>query len=220
MPKITQITPQKRKGIFNIYIDGQFAFGLDAENLVKEKLSEGLNLTDEGVERLQELSLYSKLLNTSLNFLSFRPRSKKEIEQNLDKKIYKILGSKDKSLSSKMKIQVVYKLESLKLVNDQDFARWWLEQRTKGGKGSRGPILIKRELYAKGVNRETIETVLKDSGRQVPSEALVALLTKKDRGLVKEPAQKRKQKLLELLLRRGFDFEVARASVADYLKRE
>lgn len=220
MPQVNQITPQKRKGIFNIYIDGEFAFGLDAESLVKEKLVEGLILKESDVERLKEISLYSKLLGSALNFLSFRPRSKKEVERNLDQKIYKMLENKDLFFSKKIKDQVISKIESLGFVNDTDFARWWVEQRSRAGKGARGPILIKRELLAKGISREITDQVLADHKPIVSAEVIFKLLGKKDRNLKGEIPQKRRQKLLEHLLRRGYEFEAARAAVAGYLKSE
>lgn len=217
MPQITQISPQKKKGFFNIFIDGKFAFGLDSETLIKEKVTEGKALLEKDVEALKEASLYSKLLNGALNFLSFRPRSKKELGRNLDARLYRIIGKRDEDLSQKLKQQVVSKIEGWGYLNDGEFARWWVEQRTKG-KSLRGPQLIKTELMGKGVDRKVIDEALKNFKEAVSKDALVQMLGKKGRLLKNKPLFEQRRKLYDFLLRRGFDFDVAREAVANYLK--
>lgn len=237
MPQITQITPQKsrRAGLvvgnfdrilnnqpsksrfFNVFIDGKFAFGVDAETLIKEKLTEDKALSDADVVRLKEVSLYSKLLNSALNFLSFRPRSKREVSTNLKSKIYKILGKGDVDLAGRLENQVTSKVEDLGYLNDGEFARWWVGQRV-GGKNPRGPALIKRELFSKGINREIIEDSFKEFKEVVSPDNLATMLIKKGRLLKKRPLIEQRRKLYDFLLRRGFGFDVVRASVDKYLK--
>lgn len=218
MPQITQVTPQKTKGFFNVFIDGRFAFGLDSETLVKEKIAEDKNLTEADVKRLKETSLYSKLLNSALNFLSFRPRSKKELSGNLKTKVYKILGKGNLELGVKLEAQVISKIEALGYLNDEEFARWWVEQRTSG-RNPRGPALIKKELFGKGVGREIIEGALGRFRGAVSAENLREILARKGRLLKNKPRLEQRRKLYAYLIRRGFDFEASRAAVDEYLKR-
>lgn len=218
MPVITQITPQKKKGLFNVFIDGEFVFGLDAEMLVKEKLIEDKTLSEEEVTRLKEVSLYSKLLNNALNFLSFRPRSKKEMSQSLKAKIYKLLGKRDQDLCVKLEKQVISKIESLGYLNDHEFAKWWVEQRT-ASKNPRGPSLIKKELFSKGVDWKTIEEALKLVRKEDSKNRLVIMLKKKGELLRNKPILEQRRKLYDFLLRRGFSFDVTRTLVDEYLKK-
>jgi len=218
MPQITRISPQKKKGFFNVFIDGKFAFGLDSETLVKEKIIEDKTLSEEDLTRLKETSIYSKLLNSALNFLSFRPRSKREVSKNLQSKVYKIFGRGDPDLALRLENRVISKVENLGYLNDGEFARWWVEQRTLSRK-PRGPALIKRELFSKGVERGLIEDVLRGAKKEDSADFLEPLLAKKGRLLKNKPLFEQRRKLCDFLLRRGFDFEDVRAAVDKYLKR-
>jgi regulatory protein len=218
MPQITQITPQRKRDFFNILIDGKFAFGLDAETLVKEKLSVGRSLSDADVANLNKVSIYSKLLNSALNFLSVRPRSKKEMSQNLKEKIYKLLGKENLDLSTELESRVLSKIESLGYLDDKEFARWWVQQRRESQKLC-GPILIRRELFAKGVDKAIIESALEDYGASASSVGLEEILAKKGRSLRDKTLFERRRKLYDFLLRRGFSYDIVRVSVDKYLKR-
>jgi len=80
-----------------------------------------------------------KLLDSALKFLSYRPRSKKEVESFLRKK------TSDATLIN----QTIEKLEKLKLIDDAEFAKWLVESRSRSR--PRGLRLLKQELKSKGV---------------------------------------------------------------------
>src|SRR5690554_6643246 len=44
---ISKIEPQKRKGRYNIYINEEFAFGVDEEVLLKFHLNKGMHITPD-----------------------------------------------------------------------------------------------------------------------------------------------------------------------------
>lgn len=79
------------------------------------------------------------LLDSALKFLSYRPRSKKEVEIFLRKK------TSDASLID----QTISKLENLKLINDEEFAKWLIESRSRSR--PRGKRLLIQELKQKGL---------------------------------------------------------------------
>lgn len=81
-----------------------------------------------------------QLLASALKFLGYRPRSKKEIEIFLRKK------TSDETLIN----QTVEKLVAQKLINDDDFAKWVIESRSRSR--PRGVRLLTAELKAKGVD--------------------------------------------------------------------
>ena len=86
MPQITAVIPQKKKSSrHNIFLEGHFAFGIEAENLIKHKLKVGQNLTQEEIKGVVKEDKLGNLLNKSLNFLSYRPRSQKEVENQIPK---------------------------------------------------------------------------------------------------------------------------------------
>jgi regulatory protein len=109
------------------------------------------------------------------------------------------------------------KLRAQRYVDDDAFARYWLEQRERfRPRGDRG---IRMELAQKGVSRDVIEVVL---GERAPdadiAQAKKALARSMTRWAVLTPAE-RKRKIHTYLATRGFSYatieEVIRASVED-----
>lgn len=82
------------------------------------------------------------LLDSALKILSHRPHSKQEVLDFLRKK------TSDTALIN----QTVSKLEDLKLINDEEFAKWLIESRSRSK--PRGVRLLKQELKQKGIDME------------------------------------------------------------------
>lgn len=206
MPQITAITPQKRKKRVNIFLDGQFSFGVDLETLAKTDLRVGQVLSEEKIEEIVKEAELTQVLARVLKFLSFRPRSEKEVT---DWFLRKEVGFKTQALIRR-------KLKKQKLLDDKEFSRWWLEQRILfRPQGSR---LLRFELKRKGISEGTIEEVfqeVKDSFSEKKLAGKAAL--KKLRSLKNLSQEKTKEKLTSFLLRRGFSWEEVREVVEDLI---
>jgi regulatory protein len=96
---------------------------------------------------------YKNLLNSALKLLSFRPRSRAEVERYLQKK------TSDTTLIN----QILDKLVELKFINDTDFAKWVIESRSRSR--PRGSRLLKQELKSKGI--EATSDLLPDSDEEL-----------------------------------------------------
>jgi regulatory protein len=115
--------------------------------------------------------------------------------------------------------RLVEKLKEKGLVDDQVFAKAWMEARRSSKK--KGVNAIKAELYQKGIAREIIEETLEwlrvkgegGSEEQLAREAL----EKKMRVWRNLPELEFKKKALEFLVRRGFEYEVAKEVVTQVL---
>lgn len=216
MPQITSIEPQKKRSDrYNIYIDGKFVFATDAEGLITAKLKIGKVLEDQALAILKIKEEQNKLINSTLNFLSFRPRSQKEIEDYLAKKISKDQKIKFAQAKSDPKIaQVIKKLSKYNYINDKEFAKWWITSRITHAKGKR---LIMAELQAKGIKKDLVEKALQNIPGQV-ALAQKAVEKKLPRWENLTPIE-RKKKLYAYLLTRGFDFETI-AEVFAYLEKK
>jgi len=93
---------------------------------------------------------YEIFYKKSLNFLSFRPRSEKELRDYLKKK-------KCDELTAE---RIVENFKEHKFINDEEFAKWFIEQRTLlRPKAAR---LIKMELKQKGIDKDLIEQLLEN----------------------------------------------------------
>lgn len=218
MAKITLIEPQKKsKERANIFLDGQFAFGLSLGLVYEKKLAIGQVLSEQQTIDLVQADQVEKLTNKSLRFLSFRPRSEKEIRDNL------ILAEKRKRRDEKSEIEsdqygksidkVIDKLKKLDQINDLEFACWWVEQRSRFN--PRGTPIIKAELFKKGVDKEIINEVLNKEGEE---ELALKFLEKKKQFLKRMDEGEFKTKMTQVLVRRGFTWEVAKKAVDTLLE--
>lgn len=113
--------------------------------------------------------------------------------------------------------RAIDKLRAQRYVDDEAFARYWLEQRERfRPRGGRG---LRSELLAKGIARDVVEVVL---GERAPDadleQARRALSRPITRWATLEP-QERKRKIHAYLAARGFGYatieEVIRSSVTD-----
>ncbi len=205
MPKITSVKKQKKEGRVNIYLDEKFGFGLDLENFVKLGLKVEQELTQEQIDEIVKRSEHQKILDRLLNFATFRPRSTYEVRVWLRRK----------KIPDDMHHDLFNTLARLELVNDEKFAKWWIDQRmTFRPKAKR---IMNYELRIKGVKKEIIDKVLSE----VPiDERKIALdlLEKKRNKWEKLEKLEAKQKMYAFLSARGFDWELVKKAVDEYLK--
>ncbi len=156
-----------------------------------------------------------KYYNKALRYLSYRPRSEKEIREKLTR-----TRSREKvERVDKVIDQIINKLKEQNLINDEEFARWWVEQRTTFR--PKGIRLIKLELKQKGISPDIIEVTINSSQLTINKETERAkkLIQKKIERYRSLPKRERNQKLGLFLQRRGFDFETIKKSI-DELFRE
>ncbi|MBI4078966.1 MAG: RecX family transcriptional regulator [Candidatus Levybacteria bacterium] len=157
------------------------------------------------------------LYNKALRFLSFRPRSEKEVRDNLLKSRKSI---KKVEIDQKVIDQVITKLKEQHFVNDEEFTKWWIEQRTKFR--PKGKRLIQIELKQKGIAQETIERIVESSELKVENELERAkvLVQKKLRKYKNLPRFEQYQKLGAMLGRFGFDYDIIKQSIDEVLRGE
>src|SRR3990172_4788022 len=81
MSKITAIEPQQKDPQrVNVYLDGEFAFGL--ARITAGWLTVGQELGEEKVASLLAEDANKTAYQKALHFLSYRPRSSSEVRQN------------------------------------------------------------------------------------------------------------------------------------------
>jgi regulatory protein len=201
---ITSIEVQARNTRrVNVHLDGAYAFPLAMEVAVQAGLARGMVLSDERIAELEAEDRWQKTYDAALNFLSFRPRSEDEMRRYLDKH----------KAPPNLRERVVARLKESKLLDDQAFARFWVENRdTFSPRSSRA---LRLELRRKGVDDRTIAAAI--SGDDADAAYRAGL--KKMRLLATADRETFLHKLLPFLQRRGFGYETAREAV-DRLWRE
>ncbi len=140
---------------------------------------------------------FQKLLNHAYFFLKFRPRTKKEVEDYLNKKIRNRHWSRDDVK------KVIQHLEELDLVNDTNFTKWFVEQRMI--LKPKSAFALKQELLRYGVDKETIEEYF--LSHSIDEEKLAEnILRERWRRYKSFDKRKRFEKAAGFLMRRGFGF--------------
>lgn len=219
MSKITSVEPQKKNSHrFNIYLDGQFAFGADEDLIVEYRLVVGKVADPPLLEKLLFGSEVGKLMKRMYALWNIRPRSEKEVRDYFRIKNYE-LRIKGKEPISNLAIDlVIKKLKQKELLNDEEFAKAWVESRRKTKK--KGKIALKQELFQKGINREIIDRVMGNTGYEISEEETARQSFEKKIKLWQPlPFLKKKKKMYEFLLRRGFEFEVVKSVVEKILQK-
>jgi regulatory protein len=188
---VTAMRFQKRNtNRVNVYIDGQFAFGLAA--IEAARLQVGQTLSDDDIARLQRQDEVERAYERALNFLSYRPRSEHEIRSNLRKK----------KVADDIVEWAVERLTRAGLIHDREFAHYWVENRLQFN--PRGKHALRHELRAKGISTSIIAETLADLDETVPARRAAEAGARRLAHL--EPHEFRR-KLKAYLTRRGFSYE-------------
>lgn len=196
--QITALEVQKRnRQRVNVYLDGHFAFGLAAIEAIRLKVGQRLSVAE--VARLREKDQAEVAYERTLNFLSYRPRSVNEVRRYLNEKQF------DEAAID----QVIARLGRADLLNDEAFARYWLENRNSFK--PRGSRALRYELRQKKVADAIIDDLLADYDED--DAAYRAALPRAQKLAQRRDVQVFRSKLLAFLKRRGFSFEVARDTV-------
>jgi len=200
MPTITKISLQKRnKDRYNIFLDGKYSFPVSERVLLDHKLKEEGELSDEKIREIINDENYEKIYQKTLNFLSYRVRSKKEVTDRLREYFYK--SGIDKSLTGKFEEKIINSLEKLDLIGDSDFAESYVNT-AKELKTPPGRRKMREFMFKKGVSNDIIESVLSDYPVEIEQKGAQILLEKKMRGLKK--TYQNKQKMWKYLAGRGY----------------
>lgn len=190
MKKITGIEAQKDPNRVNIFLDGQFAFGLAAT--VAAWLRIGQQLDEIDIQRLRSEDDRERATQRALNFLSYRDRSEKEVVLNLSKA----------GFSTEVIENVLGRLAELSLIDDRKFAKLWIENRSEFR--PRGKRALAYELRQKGIAQVVIDESL---GGSVDEDELALRAARKYYlKLFSLPRVEFKQKLIGYLARRGFNY--------------
>ncbi|HEX8032657.1 MAG TPA: RecX family transcriptional regulator [Ktedonobacterales bacterium] len=202
--KITAIEPQAHHpDRYNISLDGRFAFGLDGAVIVAEGLGVGRELTPDDVTRLQAADDERKLLDAALHFLAPRPRSRVEVRRRL------LTPKRNRALPSTEAVdRILDRLEQMGLLDDREFAGFWVENRERFS--PRSSRALGQELRQRGVSRETVDAV-SDPDRD--EERALAAARQRLRAVANADYETFRTRLGQFLLRRGFSYSVARSAV-------
>lgn len=200
----------------NIFLDGHFAFSLDVSQVVELDVKLNQKVTTERLKTLQHASEFGKMYQRTLEWALTRPHSKREAQDYMKRrKLKRTMLNRQRAREEKRPLpelqddvmaQVIERLTEKGYLDDLKFAKFYAENRLvrRGASQKR----LRMELKRKGVNDDDIRIALETVPRP------------EDEEIMKVIKKKRKKyddfKLVAYLVRQGFDFQKAKAAVANY----
>jgi regulatory protein len=196
MPTVTRLERQKKNPErVNVYLDDEFAFGLNEMEAVQ--LRKGQVLSDADVAALKSSDTLHKAVEQGIGLLSYRPRSTHEVRTALAKK-------HDPNVID----GAIERLVTMGYLDDVGFARFWIENRSAFKPLSSRALRF--ELREKGVPDDIINTLLADVTDEEAALKAAQSQLRKHRG---KPRQHFREQMSNFLQRRGFSYGVANSVI-------
>lgn len=203
--KITKIKPQNNKDRVNIYLYGEFAFGLDLEIAYKYNLKKDMEIDESYIENVLKSEEQNSANDYALKFLSHRSRTEKEIVDKMIKK-----GFDEEVIN-----ETLAYLKKYNFIDDRRFAEIYTEEKIRLKK--LGSYRIKHELQNKGVD-ESIASEIVEKYSDNEYERAMELATKKVKSYKNDDKNAIYRKLGGYLQRRGYSFECVSKVLKELVK--
>lgn len=160
---------------------------------------------------MERQELLQRALGLSYFYLKFRPRTRHEMLEYLNKRKTKY-GFTDDIIE-----EVLQTLEEQKFVDDMSFVDWYVASRSKGKPKSR--FALERELVMHGVEKQTLDDFFSTTELDEDTLAYNAVSSRWRMwsGLEKKL---RFQKAANFLMRRGFSYDIIKKTIAKYEEKE
>ncbi len=169
-------------------------------------VSTGDDVTEQRWDEIREAHLRLDARRVAINYLSYRPRSSQEVVRHL-------VGKK---VPAEIAEATAARLRALKMIDDAVFARMYVRDRLR--RGNAGPALLRDQLIRKGIARRAAESVVEEL---LPSAAQVSVAVRLAEQRLRrirmrgETPERRRQRIYELLVRKGFSGETARGALRE-----
>lgn len=200
MPKITDMQIQKNnKTRANVFIDGEFAFGLEMLTVMKLGLKIGKEVSECQLSQAVFDSEKSVAFERAVNYLSRCMKTCKQLTEYLTGKGY----------SHEVVSSVVNRLKELKYLDDETYARIYVEQNSV----NKGERRLRQELQQKGISSSIVDKYCNlDSDTSLDTADKLAEKYMRN----KQSDVKTLQKLQRYLLGRGYGFDTVNQILRKY----
>ncbi|WP_027084379.1 regulatory protein RecX [Cohnella panacarvi] len=178
---------------------GEAVLTIHEDTLVGWRLLKGKQLTAGEYAKLLEEEQKEEAYRAALGMLERKARTTAELSRALKRK-----GFAQEAIAGCME-----RLRTNRMVDDSAFARRFAEQRAANQR--KGRMLIRQELLQRGVAKPEIEQAIGAIEPEIEQQSALALARKKWPS-VKGNDRERKQKLMAMLMRRGYTGSVARSA--------
>lgn len=192
MGQITKIEAQKRRGRYNIYLDGKYAFPVAESVLIKFRLMKGLELDKKQVAAITTADQQARAYSRMLDYLAHQLRTASDIIKKLH----------DLETPEQFIAPIMQKLRDQHLVDDHEYAASYV--RTEMITGLKGPGVIRQHLKMKKIGENDIDDALAQftpDQQQANASKLAAKLFWRYRN---QPLMRQEQKVRQGLMTKGY----------------
>ena len=202
---ITAVEVQKKDpDRVSICIGGEFAFGVHTEVARRFELGCGLELPASTAAAALKADAAHRAFNAAMSLLSHRARTEFEMRQRLSRKGFNKEAVDD----------AIRRLHDRAYLDDRGFAREYASSRVT----SRGEGLhrIRGDLLKRGIDRGIVDEVTSELQPKVDWTEIARKQAQKrwERIRNKDDERRRRKKMLDFLVRKGFDHSTALTVIA------
>ena len=195
-------SPNRRR----VYLDGRFAFSVKLNVVARFRLREGMELSGQQIEAIEQGEIRQECLDQAMKYLSGRLHSREELRKKLTRQEY----------SAGLIDEVLEELKRLGYVDDERFAK--TRALSAAQHKHHGPRRAMVELMRAGVKKDVADAAV---GEVYESNDNVAearkLAMKQAERLRKLDPQVARRRLAGMLARRGFDYDAIRPVIEEVI---
>lgn len=196
--KITKIEVQKKNNFrYSLFSEDGFVLGISESVLISHNIKAGTVLTQSLYSKIEADENEYKIKDYLIKLLARRDHASFELLQKASKKGYD---------TTKIN-EVIEKLENKGYIDNKGFALKYTKDKFKFNKW--GSNKIRNELFRKKINSSYIEDAINEVfGKDEIKEVLIELTLKRKASLLRTEPEKRKKKLFDFLVRKGYDIQI------------
>lgn len=206
---ITSIKPQKkRKNRVSLFHEDLFLMGISIRALELFPVRTGTKLTPTLFKKLRNTEAYQQIRDTFYDYLARRDHTAFELRQKARKKGFQQDQAED----------IIREFSQKNLLNDDVFAKKFAADKAEFRKW--GPLKIKHALIRKGIDKNVAEKSIQfiSEGLEQAQICVDLALKRKRYFLREENSVKRKQKIYNYLVRKGYPDAVVKNALPEILK--
>jgi len=199
-----------KKGKYALFVDGEFAFSVTAEQLIQDHIQADRQVTAGELEQMLETSQRIFARERSLTLLSARSYTRKGLLDKLTPYV-----------AEEIAWAAADRMEELRLINDEDYARRKASDLYKLKQYGRSRVEM--ALRQKGIDKELARDVAEALEPGDAAESAFALVERRHARLLldagdKDDFYKRRGKVQNALLRMGYDYEDIRSAIGRFME--
>lgn len=194
---ISEIQVQKKNATrFSLFVANEFLIGVSEATLTHLNLKKGVVITPFLLEKIEEAEDRWAAREYFFRILSRRDHSRKELRDKAFKK--GIMGD--------FIDEILDEFEEKEYIDDRKFALKYAADKFEFNDW--GPYKIRTQLFKKGINKAVVEQCIESAfGEEAIKESIISLIQKKAQRYQREPEEKRRKKVFDFLMRKGYDSE-------------